>query len=232
MKHNLADVQGSLYYEFRRPELLSVALTHSSYANESEEEMEHNERLEFLGDAVLELCVSEELFKLFPDVREGELTKMRARLVGRKALCELSLELGLDKHVVLGRGEESQGGRSNSSLLSDVFEAVLGAVFLDRGYAGAKEWLKRVFEGRWPKEPVREGTKDYKSRLQELTQKVYKERPVYALCGSEGPEHQKMFDVKLTLPTGESLIGKGTSVKKAEQAAASEALKRLQNRDE
>ncbi|MDR2077132.1 MAG: ribonuclease III, partial [Desulfovibrio sp.] len=121
-------------YSFREVRLLRTALTHSSYANERQTGAEHNERLEFLGDAVLELCISDELYRRFPETREGQLTAMRSRLVKQETLAGLARSLGLPQALILGKGEESQGGRDRDSLLSDAFEAVLGAVFLDGGY--------------------------------------------------------------------------------------------------
>lgn len=233
MEESLQKVQEAIGYVFGRPELLELALTHSSYANEQElhEPYQNNERLEFLGDAVLELCVSEELFARFTELREGELTRMRARLVSKPTLAAMARELGLQEHLRLGRGEESQGGRTRSSLLSDVFEAVLGALFLDGGYGVARSWVCRVFEGRWPERPEAVHGKDYKSRLQEITQRRYKSRPVYSLTDSSGPEHAKRFRVCLTLPDGETVAAEGRSVKAAEQKAAAMAVELLERGD-
>ncbi len=223
----LTRLQESIHYRFTQVKLLETALTHSSHANEQGGDMEHNERLEFLGDAVLELSVSERLFAMFPHAREGHLTRMRAKLVSKPALAVLAKELNLDSYLLLGKGEESQGGRDRDSLLSDAFEAVLGAVFLDGGYAEALRVVTLLLESRWPDEPEGGRSKDYKSRLQELTQKRFKERPVYSLAGSKGPEHAKIFEVLLTLPDGRAVSAEGPSVKRAEQKAAGLALKQL-----
>lgn len=216
-----------LGHEFAAPALLATALTHSSSANERGEGTGHNERLEFLGDAVLELCVSEELFSLFPEAPEGELTLLRSQLVNESSLATMALRLGLAGHVRLGRGEENQGGRSRPSLLSDVFEAVVGAIFLDGGYAAARAFVSRAFDGHWPQRPAAPKIKDFKSRLQEFTQRTHKARPVYALLGSAGPEHDKRFEVRLTLPCGREILAVEKSVKKAEQQAARLALTAL-----
>ncbi len=202
-------------------------MTHSSYANERNAGAENNERLEFLGDAVLELTVSEELFRRFPEVREGELTRMRSRLVSQPTLAQLAREMGLHEHLRLGRGEESQGGRNRDSLLSDAVEALIGAIFLDAGFDAAKEWVIDMLHSRWPKRPETSRIKDYKSRLQEATQQLYKARPLYALAGSAGPEHEKQFLVLLTMPDGREITAQGPSVKKAEQLAADKALRLL-----
>ncbi|UZP69122.1 ribonuclease III [Desulfovibrio mangrovi] len=225
----LNTLQNSIHYRFKQVKLLETALTHSSHANEQGGDIEHNERFEFLGDAVLELCVSERLFNMFPTAREGHLTRMRAKLVSKPSLAELAKELKLDACLLLGRGEESQGGRDRHSLLSDALEAVLGAVFLDGGYQRALEVVDVIFASRWPNEPEGGKSKDYKSRLQELTQKRFRERPVYSLVGSKGPEHEKVFEVLLTLPDGRSVSAEGPSVKRAEQKAAGLALKHFEN---
>ncbi|HEU6438613.1 MAG TPA: ribonuclease III [Nitratidesulfovibrio sp.] len=225
-------LQSAIHYAFTDASLLATAMTHSSWANEQQEHVEHNERLEFLGDAVLELCVSEELFARFPAAREGDLTRMRARLVSKPALAELARDLQLELYLRLGRGEESQGGRERSSLLSDALEAMLGAVFLDGGYERARAVVRHVLAARWPSDADGKRSKDYKSRLQEITQKLFRERPVYALMGSSGPEHEKHFEVRLTLPDATVFTAIGPSVKRAEQMAAGLALKDLESRSE
>lgn len=225
----LAMFQHRIHYPFREVKLLDQALTHSSWANEHGGKWPHNERLEFLGDAVLELCVTQELFERFPHVREGELTRMRSRLVSQPALSGLAREIGLDTCLRLGRGEESQGGRDRASLLADAMEAVIGAVFLDGGFEAVRTFLRALFAERWPVDVERKKEKDYKSHLQELTQRLYRERPGYALLESAGPEHAKVFAVLLTLPTGETITAQGPSLKRAEQAAAKAAIARLES---
>lgn len=227
MTASLAPLEHALGHAFRQPALLVTALTHSSYANERGEAVKHNERLEFLGDAVLELCVSETLFARFPQAPEGELTLLRSQLVNESSLAEAARRLSLNEHVLLGKGEEHQGGRERASLLSDVFEAVLGALFLDGGYDAARACVARVFQPVWPAKPAAPKNKDFKSRLQEHTQKTHKSRPVYTLLGSSGPEHDKNFEVCLTLPDGQEITATEKSVKKAEQSAARLALDTL-----
>lgn len=220
-------LQEAISYSFRQVKLLDMAMTHSSFANERS--CDHNERLEFLGDAVLELTVSEELYTRFPDAPEGVLTKLRARLVSMPSLAEMAKSLGLEEHVKLGKGEESQGGRMRDSLLSDAFEALLGAVFLDGGYEAARQVVSRLFAPFWPQDIEPPKARDFKSRLQELTQRCHRTRPIYRLLGSSGPEHEKLFEVELSLPDGQTLLAKGPSVKKAEQTAARMALDMLEN---
>lgn len=219
-----AEIEDVLRHVYARPELLELALTHSSWANEHGLGQEHNERQEFLGDAVLELCVSWELFSRFPEAREGDLTRMRARLVSTAGLAGLARELGLDRHLRLGRGEESQGGRSRDTVLSDVLEAVVASVYEDGGFAAASDVVRHIFRSRWPETVDAAPRKDYKTRLQEAMQHAFRERPLYALTGSEGPEHAKIFHVLLTLPDGRQYRAQGPSLKRAEQEAARMAL--------
>ncbi len=223
-------LQQGIHYRFSQVKHLTTALTHSSWANEQQNTAQDNERLEFLGDAVLELCVTEELFKRFPQAHEGQLTKIRSNLVKEKSLATIANELGLDEFLLLGRGEEAQGGRTRSSLLADTMEAVLGAVFLDSDYATVKELILRLMEDKWPEHADIESRKDYKSNLQEQTQLLFKERPVYHLTGTVGPEHGKIFQVKIILPEGEEFEAEGTSLKKAEQNAARTAMDYLKDR--
>jgi len=213
-----------LDYSFRDMALLVEALTHSSFANEAGGGVRHNERLEFLGDVVLSLCVSSELFASFPDAQEGDLTRLRSRLVNAPSLAELARAIGLDRHLRLGKGEESQGGRKRDVLLGDAFEALLGAVYEDGGFASVRELVGRLFAEHWPQTPFEELRKDFKTQLQEIIQQTYHERPSYALHASRGPEHAKLFEVRLLLPDGRSFIAEGSSLKRAEQEAARNAL--------
>ncbi len=218
------DLQERLGYTFVHPEYLQRALTHSSAANENKKVGMHNERQEFLGDAVLELCVSWALFTRFPEAREGDLTKVRSSLVSAKSLALLAKELHIDKHLRLGRGEESQGGRQRDTVLSDAFEAVLGAIFEDGGYEAAYAVVLHVFSKYWPEHASQNLRKDYKTQLQETIQRLHKDRPVYVLQSSSGPEHAKVYQVCLTLPQGQTFQASGQSLKRAEQEAARLAL--------
>lgn len=220
---NLEELESGILHKFCQVKLLKLALTHSSYANERHG-LVHNERLEFLGDAVLDLVISEDLFNLFPDVDEGRLTRLRAKLVNESSLARIALSIGLDRFLFLGKGEEQQGGRDRESLLCDAVEAVIGAVFLDGGMDAARKCIRALFKEIWPKQADLPAFKDFKSRLQEITQDIFKDRPVYALIESEGPEHAKIYSVELTLPNGTTYRGQAPSVKKAEQKAAEQAL--------
>ena len=222
----LRTLQSGIHYEFKQVKLLIQALTHTSYANEHGGT--HNERLEFLGDAVLELTVSHELFRKFPDAQEGHLTRMRSAMVSEGALAGVARRMGLGACLLLGRGEESQGGREKNSVLSDALEAVLGAVYLDGGLEPALECVNFLFEGHWPSPPETFRPRDFKSLLQEATQRIWKSRPSYALGASRGPEHAKLYTVAVTLPDGTRLECEERSMRKAEQGAAEQALRHLQ----
>ncbi len=226
MDEQLLGAQACINHAFSQVKFLRCALSHSSYANEQGHGCQDNERLEFLGDAVLELVISAEAYVRYKDVQEGQLTRVRSTLVKESSLANLARELGLDGFVLLGRGEEAQGGRERDSLLADALEAVFGAVFLDGGYEAARAVILRSFESHWP-DAVDEPAKDFKSALQEITQQRFKKRPTYALTASSGPEHEKVFEVTLTLPDGTIFTAQGASMKKAEQSAALSALEVL-----
>lgn len=225
MNHDLClhELEQALGHSFSNPGLMELALTHSSFANEQGRPHENNERLEFLGDAVLELCISAELYTRFPDVQEGQLTSFRAMLVSATSLARRARSIDLGRFVLLGKGEESQGGRDRSSVLSDCFEALIGAVFLDGGYARAMHCILGLFEPHLPDSPAPHHPRDYKSRLQELTQQLHQDRPRYVLAQSSGPEHEKLYHVEVHLPEGTVLSAHSSSIKKAEQKAARQA---------
>ena len=224
----LGVLQENIPYRFQQVKLLQTAMTHTSAANERTGGTEHNERLEFLGDAVLELCISQELYRRFPDAREGELTAMRSQLVNQTSLASIARKLGIDKCLLLGKGEEAQGGRKKDTLLSDAVEALLGAVFLDGGNTAAEQMVGSLFKKKWATLNHSLQTRDYKSRLQEITQTRFKDRPVYSLMGNSGPEHAKVFTVVLRLPDGTCVEATGSSVKRAEQHAACAVLEMLE----
>lgn len=216
-------------YEFQNKSLLAQALTHSSYANEYG--LENNERLEFLGDAVLELSISREIFDRYPRATEGDMTRLRSSLVNEACLASVAREIDLGECLFLGKGEQIQGGGQRDSVLSDALEAIFSAVFLDGGYDCASRCIIRLFKNKWP-EDISKTTpkKDYKSKLQEETQKLFKERPVYTLIDSYGPEHDKTYKVRVTLPQGETFDSEYGNVKRAEQMAAGNALSFLKKK--
>ncbi len=225
LENSIKDVeslQRAIHYQFSQVKLLVTALTHSSFANEHD--LVNNERMEFLGDAVVELCISTELYIRFPDLHEGELTRLRARLVSEPGLARVARSIDLGNYLFLGKGEEAQGGRERDSVLSDAMEAVLSAIYLDGGFQAVKECIGVLFAPFWPEYSATARPKDYKSRLQEFTQKYDKARPTYQLISSEGPEHAKLYVVQVTLPSGQHLVARDTSLKKAEQQVARDAL--------
>ena len=219
------EFQEVIGYQFQTPGLLSQALTHSSYANEKHmKKGSDNERLEFLGDAVLEIVSSEFLYLNYPKLPEGDLTKMRASLVCEPTLAFCSRQLNLGDYLLLGKGEDMTGGRKRKSILSDALEAVIGAIYLDGGFASAKEFiLKFILTDIEHKQLFY----DSKTILQEVVQASYKEELCYRLVGEEGPDHDKHFMVEAWI--GEMLIGKGEghTKKAAEQEAAYQALLKL-----
>lgn len=222
------DFKERLRHKFADPELLALALTHSSWANEAGHAGRHNERLEFLGDAVLELCVSDELCRRFPDAREGDLTRMRSRLVNESSLAAIAREIGLPDALRLGVGEERQDGRQRDSILCDALEALLAAIYMDGGISAAYDFVREIFAERWRgPESDRIHEKDFKSRLQEFCRRNFQALPIYLLEDSSGPEHAKIFTTRLALPDGKVFRASESSCKKAEQLAASLALKYL-----
>ena len=214
----MKQLEKNIGYHFKDKELLRTAVTHSSYANESRGNMAYNERLEFLGDAVLQVITSEKLFRENPDMPEGRMSKQRAALVCEDALAGYSAEIHLGDFLLLGKGEEATGGRQRPSILADAFEAVTGAIFLDGGMDNAKKFVRHFLDA------AHLSLKDYKTLLQEIIQKNPGERLSYVVTGESGPDHDKVFDVEVHLNS--NIIGRGTgkSKKQAEQAAAKEAL--------
>jgi len=225
-EEELIGLEQKLSYSFKDRELLKRALIHKSFAFEKDLK-ENYEVLEFLGDAVIGLIVSEELIKKFPDKTEGELSQIRAFLVSELSLAELAKLIDLGQYLFLGKGERKTGGREKSSNLCDVFEAVFGAIYLDGGFEEAKRVFREKFlDKMWEILNSAVTYKDFKSFLQEVTQKEYGEIPTYAVVKSEGPEHSKTFYVECRVKELKTL-GIGKSKKSAEQSAAKEMLKAL-----
>lgn len=216
-----------LGYSFSDKSLLEEALTHSSFANEQPEPTPYNERLEFLGDAVLDLVLSERLMEVFKEAPEGRLSKLRAHLVNEAALSERATGLGLGSYLRLGRGEELTGGRKKPSLLAGAYEALVAAIYLDGGYAKARDITLEQFSESLDREALKEPTADYKSLLQERCQKALKGLPDYRLVADKGPDHDKTFQVEVVFFGGLKARGEGKSKKEAEQEAARGALKQL-----
>jgi ribonuclease-3 len=226
----IAELESVLGHRFRDPRLLLRALTHSSRIPErdSDDPVEDNEKLEFLGDAVLELVVSEELVRVFPSWGEGKLSKSRARLVNAAALALAAQRLGLGRHLRLGRGEEKTGGRSKPALLADAYEAVIAAIYLDSGLEAARGFVNRsLVEGAMAVEAERLGRTDHKSALQELLQSRGIAPGSYRIVEETGPDHQKMFRVEVRIAGDITAVGTGKTKKEAEQLAAVASLNLL-----
>ena len=217
----MEQLQNNLGYHFKNPALLARALTHSSYANERHVDIGDNERLEFLGDSVLGFITAEYLFANHRDFPEGELTKLRAYAVCEKSLFSYAEEIELGNYLKLGKGEERTGGRTRPSVLSDAFEAVIAAIYLDGGIDEAKKFVLRFVV---PYVEAKPTFKDYKTMLQEVVQKNQGETLEYVLVSETGPDHDKCFTVEVHLNSNVIGRGVGGSKKKAEQNAAKEAL--------
>ena len=223
----LVALEQTLGYVFKNRALLVTALTHTSFVKGDGAHTAHNERMEFLGDAVLELCVSEYLYKKHSDMDEGLMTRTRARLVCEEALFAAAKQLGLPAYIRLGHGMERTGGREKPSIVSDAMEAVIGAVFLDGGIADAKELIISRIVKELEKASVDILDHDYKTRLQEWVQHRHAGTLVYTLESESGPEHKKNFVLSVSL-NGEKIgEGDGQSKQAAGQMAAENALKRL-----
>lgn len=221
---DFTEFENKIGYTFKNKDLLHEALSHSSYANEAKNGRRSNERLEFLGDSVLSIVVSKHLFTHFKHLPEGELTKIRASLVCEKALFGFSKRIDLGKYIILGKGEENSGGRKRPSIISDAFEAVIAAIYLDGGMEAAEKYVLTFI----PKNLSANSSKalhDYKTSLQEIIQRNPEERVEYVLADQTGPDHDREFVVQVKLNSNVIGEGRGHSKKQAEQSAAREALR-------
>ena len=228
-QRKIKELQKNIGYEFKQEALLRQALTHSSYAHEKNlKELMDNERLEFLGDAVLEVVSSEFLYKNHPEMNEGQMTKLRASLVCEQSLAGCARQLELGKFLLLGNGEDLTGGRERDSILSDAWEALIGAMYLDGGFTSAKEFiLKYVLTDIEHKKLFY----DSKTMLQELIQNKYKQSLHYVLLSEDGPDHNKIFTVQAYMDDTPLLTGKGRTKKAAEQNAAYQSLLKFEQVD-
>ena len=218
-------LEEKLGYTFQNRALLENALTHSSYANENRHTgAQSNERLEFLGDSVLGMVTADYLYRVHPDLPEGDLTRTRAALVCEGSLVEVAQQLNLGSYLKLGKGEAAGGGRERPSIVADAVEAVLAAVYLDGGIGSARKIIQRFILDR---EEEKSGSRDYKTALQELVQRESGQVLAYRLVGSTGPDHAKRFQVEVELNGAPVGAGEGRSKKEAEQMAARAAISRL-----
>lgn len=224
----LMGLEKKLGWHFEDIALLDNALTHRSFVNENLSlACRDNERLEFLGDAVLELTVSDMLIRKFPDHTEGQLSKIRASVVNEQPLAELARRFGIGAHLLLGKGEEASGGRMKSSLLANAFESVIAAIYLDGGFHRTAVFIGRLFEPLIEEGELSSIYRDYKTAVQEMSQVRFREMPRYMVISETGPDHDKRFETNLLI--GERVIasGSGKSKKEAEQQAAKLALEEL-----
>ena len=222
----IKDLETAIGYRFHNVTLLQNALAHSSYANERwHDSLKSNERLEFLGDSILGMVVAEHLYRGFPDRPEGELTRMRADMVCEQTLANVAGRIGLGNHLLLGKGEEQGGGRTRNSILADAVESVIAASFLDGGMGAAKQFIQKFILVEVPVKKLH--NVDYKTSLQELVQQKKNQVLSYALVGESGPDHDKHFEVEVSLNGKVVGLGSGSSKKRAEQDAARVAIESL-----
>jgi ribonuclease-3 len=220
----MESLEATIGYSFRQPQLLAEALTHPSYACETKRGHPDNQRLEHLGDAVIQLALTEELFRRLPSEGEGGLTKLRSRLVSREALCQFANHIGLGGHLLLGKGEQANGGRARPSNLADAMEALAGAIYLDGGLEEARAFLFRNFGHLVEAVLARPDERNPKGALQEQLQAIAPASPSYRIVGQDGPDHAKSFVAEVTWEGRVLGQGTGSSKQAAESAAAAAAL--------
>jgi len=226
---NLDELERRFGLHFNNRRLITTALTHRSYLNEVEgNDLEHNERLEFLGDAVLELVVTEYLYLNFSNP-EGELTNWRSSIVKGEVLAKVALELDIGNYLLMSRGEEKSGGRTRGLILANAFEAIVGAIYLEFGYDAAKNFIEKQLISLLPEIIEKKLYIDPKSRLQEITQEKIGKTPEYIVIREEGPDHDKIFTVSVRVGHETLAQGEGSSKQRAEQSAAQLALKKIEN---
>jgi ribonuclease-3 len=220
-------IEEKLKYSFYKKDLLQLAFTHRSFVNENKESVkEHNERLEFLGDSVLGLLISEFLYNLAPTLKEGDLSYLRSRLVDASTCFSLLQKLEVEGYLLLGKGEMMNAGKGRETLLADLFEAILGAIYLDGGFEKVKAFFFDHFD-QIVYEIIKQPVKNWKALLQDHYQKKMQKQPHYKVLFEEGPHHEKVFCVGVFLDEMELGVGRGFSKKEAEQSAAQEAYKKL-----
>ena len=227
-KKKLKQLQKKLCYKFRRSYFLQEAITHTSFVNENPDlGIASNERLEFLGDAVLGLIITEYLYKSFPDFSEGKLSILKSGLVSEQTLSELSAEMELGSYLVLGRGENKGATRCRASVLSNVMEAIIGGIYLDGGLRAARKFIDIIYKHRFKDMPRTKILGSYKNRLQHYTQAELGCMPVYRVVSEIGPSHNRVYEITVNFGGRSHGSGRGTSKKRAEQAAARETLIKL-----
>jgi ribonuclease-3 len=231
-RQQLIELQNALGIKFNDLRILNQSLTHTSYAYELEGNngLFQNERLEFLGDVVLGLIVSEYIYHKYPDYMEGDLAKIRAKVVSRPILTKRAKLLNLGKYLLLGKGEEMTGGRSRHSILADTFEALIGAIYLDSGLEKSRDFILSQLKEDIEKITYNVQVQDYKTDFQEFTQKKFRTLPFYKVINKEGPDHNRTFEIAVMVKGKVWGIGKGGSKKEAEQRAAFYALQKVKRK--
>lgn len=229
-ERDMRELAAKLGFPQMDPELLHLALCHSSYANEQNDcENFGNERLEFLGDAVVGFTITEMLYNQYPELREGQLSKIKSVVVSKRILSQRTMELEMGNYLLLGKGEEQTGGRSRFSILGNLFESVVGAIHLACGIEASKQFVRDQLDEEIEKSVRGESIIDYKSKLQEMIQKEYGVLPMYRLVSAVGPDHDKDFVVEVYVREKRIGRGQGKSKKRAEKSAASDALSSLES---
>lgn len=219
-------IEDLLNYQFKNKQLIATAFVHRSYVNENKTVQQHNERLEFLGDSILGLVVSDFLYRVLPDTPEGELSSLRSRLVDAASCNKYLLDLGVESFLLLGKGERYNAGRGRETILADLFEAIVGAIYLDGGFEAAQKFILGKFSKKMDT-LIQEPTNNWKALLQDHCQRAFQEHPHYTVVSEEGPDHGKTFVIAVQVQGKEIGRGTGSSKKTAQQAAAHDAVNRL-----
>lgn len=225
LNQNLTAIEERLGYAFKDRSLLMLAFVHRSFINENRDITRHNERLEFLGDAILGMLISDYLYRFLPDNPEGDLSYLRSRLVEAGSCVNYVQRLNIASFVLLGKGERMNDGRGRESILADLFEAIIGAIYLDGGLEAAREFLFRNFTDQI-EDTLKTPLRNWKALLQDFCQKKFQKTPVYQVQQASGPDHSKTFEISVHIDEHELGRGKGASKKEAQQSAAADALSR------
>jgi ribonuclease-3 len=223
---NVHILEARLGCKFKDPKTIALAFVHRSFVNENKDISEHNERLEFLGDSVLGLVISDYLYRNLPDVPEGDLSYLRSRLVEASSCMQYLMKLGVEGNILLGKGEKMNEGRGRDSIYADLFEAIVGAIYVDSGLKAAEQFIIHNFEAEI-KEILKTPQQNFKAMLQDWCQKKYQQTPFYEVIEEYGPDHSKMFAIRVLVKGEEMGRGNGSSKKIAQQAAAEQAMQRI-----
>lgn len=226
LQQNISAIETKLGYTFRDRSFLTLAFIHRSYINENRAVTEHNERLEFLGDAVLGMLISDYLYRFLPSTAEGQLSYLRSRLVEASSCVSYVQSLNIAPYILLGKGERMNDGRGRDSILADLFEAIVGAIYLDGGLEAVRDFIFRNFTPHI-EEILKTPLRNWKALLQDYCQKKYQQTPTYQVLQASGPDHSKIFEISVIVNQQELGRGKGASKKEAQQAAAEDAISRF-----